>query len=202
MGIGLTYDEARRLYGTVRAVDISIADISNDVLARKYVLEHTKDIDDVPVFRREIASTKELYDKDILEIKKIFTLSAIMTGLIFLMIFIGANMVPYNSRTVVLGFSVFMVFYTLFFYAKADRKNQAKKLLRWDDFLAKSPIILSALDSLTAEDFGNAQSAAVSSHPQAMMSSADELKKFAELRDDGVITEEDFQKKKNELLGL
>ena len=34
------------------------------------------------------------------------------------------------------------------------------------------------------------------------LSGADELKKFAELRDQGVITEEDFQAKKNQLLGL
>jgi Short C-terminal domain/Domain of unknown function (DUF4429) len=33
-------------------------------------------------------------------------------------------------------------------------------------------------------------------------SNADELAKFAELRDKGVITEEEFQKKKNQLLGL
>ncbi len=37
---------------------------------------------------------------------------------------------------------------------------------------------------------------------QAASSSADELAKFAQLRDSGVITEEEFQKKKKDLLGL
>ena len=38
--------------------------------------------------------------------------------------------------------------------------------------------------------------------PQLAHSSADELKKFADLRDQGIITEEDFQKKKDQLLGI
>ncbi len=34
------------------------------------------------------------------------------------------------------------------------------------------------------------------------MSEADELKKFAELKDQGIITEEEFNTKKKQILGL
>lgn len=41
-----------------------------------------------------------------------------------------------------------------------------------------------------------------SSVPQSTVSSAGELKKYAELRDAGILTEEEFTKKKNEILNI
>ena len=48
----------------------------------------------------------------------------------------------------------------------------------------------------------NAYSSAATTMPQSSISTADEIKKFKQLLDDKVITEEEFNKKKKELLGL
>ena len=50
---------------------------------------------------------------------------------------------------------------------------------------------------------GNAEPVAVPvSVPAAETSSADELRKYKQLLDEGVITEEEFEAKKKQLLGL
>ena len=47
----------------------------------------------------------------------------------------------------------------------------------------------------------NTHARAAAEHERPQVDVAESLKKFAELRDSGIITEEEFQQKKNELLG-
>lgn len=69
----------------------------------------------------------------------------------------------------------------------------------------ENSIIFSMEHNDEARKFKNAIQAKVDSSSQGgtnALSSADELKKFADLRDAGVISEEEFQKKKSQILGL
>ena len=58
----------------------------------------------------------------------------------------------------------------------------------------------SDLTDITEEEFN--QSSSSNTTPQATVSAADEIKKFKELLDMGVITQEEFDAKKKQLLGL
>lgn len=60
-----------------------------------------------------------------------------------------------------------------------------------------------SLRELTKEEFQQEiQAAKAQQAPAAPVSAADELKKFKELLDSGVITQEEFDAKKKQLLGL
>jgi hypothetical protein len=58
------------------------------------------------------------------------------------------------------------------------------------------------IEELKSKSSSRANSASATTVPQSTISTADEIKKFKQLLDDKVITEEEFNKKKKELLGL
>lgn len=82
------------------------------------------------------------------------------------------------------------------FYIKLINAEMKKNSFTYKSVAKMAQDILSALQLITDSQNTSAEPQHVSS------SSADEIRKFKELLDDGIITEEEFEAKKKELLGL
>lgn len=76
---------------------------------------------------------------------------------------------------------------------KKQEKNQS-----YEKALLKARETLSGFDTIVASMANNGSSAAMKNE----LSSADEIRKFKELLEEGIITQEEFDAKKQELLGL
>lgn len=188
------YEIYSKQFGSRRAVDIGPARINDLFMARGHALANTRDLQDGEVFRREIIALKKTYD----EREAQSTRSAVICWVSLLL---GITLILWGVSDdvpliVIVGGILNLVAFSRI--GPMSWKGIMKSALRSGDFRTGYGFVLEALDDLKESDFTTTQDLP---DVAPTSSSADELKKFADLRDQGIITEEDFQKKKNDLLG-
>ena len=105
--------------------------------------------------------------------------------------------------------SVLMMFQRIDSRLRSQEKDALKKRLKEEQAAAKQQTVPEAEELLPAPENAPASAAVVREKPAAAVirqempqSGADELKKYKELLDGGVISQEEFDAKKKQLLGL
>ena len=96
-------------------------------------------------------------------------------------------------------FSLSVIIYLIYEIIKPKTELNTREDLIKESYLQKDKIPSKRTDSVKSPSYNRAKS---DLKPSELLSKADALKKFAELRDQGIITEEEFNTKKKQILGL
>tara|TARA_Y100000589_G_scaffold282272_1_gene279707 strand:- start:225 stop:911 length:687 start_codon:yes stop_codon:yes gene_type:complete len=109
----------------------------------------------------------------------------------------GDSLIDQNSFMAIVYFFIPIIFYTLFLWNEKLRRNIANTFINAG---LSNKEIKRRFESTANYLSESSKVASKSRRVQSNISDADELKKYAELRDQGIITEEEFQAKKKKLL--